>query len=78
MLYGNGVSDCDNFSAISWREQVYSQCDDDNEAHLILDRQADLDLYSASSLKQQSVGRNVAPLGHFILIPRLPVFSLSP
>jgi hypothetical protein len=26
--------------------------------------------YSASSLKQQSTGRHVAPLGHIILIPR--------
>jgi len=27
-----------------------------------------LNAYSASSLKQQATGRNVAPLGHFILI----------
>jgi uncharacterized membrane-anchored protein YjiN (DUF445 family) len=33
--------------------------------------------YSASSLKQQSVGRHVAPLGHIILIPCQPVFALS-
>ena len=32
-----------------------------------------LDLYSASSLKQQS-----APLGHIILIPSYPAFALSP
>jgi len=49
-----------------------------------------LDFYSASSLKQQSKGRHVAPLGHiitdrhvtplepFILIPSQPVFALSP
>jgi hypothetical protein len=30
-----------------------------------------------SSLKQQSVGRHVAPLGHIILIPIQPVFALS-
>jgi hypothetical protein len=35
-------------------------------------------LYSASSLKQQSVGRRVAPLGHIILIPNYPIFSISP
>jgi hypothetical protein len=35
-------------------------------------------LYSASSLKQQSAGRHVAPLGHIILIPSQPVFALSP
>ena len=34
--------------------------------------------YSASSLKQQSAGRHVAPLGHIILIPSQPVFALSP
>ena len=32
-------------------------------------RSAELDFYSASSLKQQSAGRHVAPLGHIILIP---------
>jgi hypothetical protein len=37
-----------------------------------------LDFYSAiSSLKQQSVDRHVAPLGHIILIPNQPVFALS-
>ena len=30
--------------------------------------------YSASSLKQQSAGRHVAPLGHMILIPSRPIF----
>jgi len=45
---------------------------------LVLDQHAELDLYSASSLKQQSAGRHVAPLGHIILIPRQPVFALSP
>jgi len=37
-----------------------------------------LDFYSASSLKQQSADRHVAPLGQIILIPSQPVFSLSP
>jgi hypothetical protein len=37
-----------------------------------------LDSYSASSLKQQSVGRLVAPLRHIILIPSQPVFALTP
>jgi hypothetical protein len=36
-----------------------------------------LDFYSASSLKQQSSGRHVAPLGHIILIPSQPVCVLS-
>jgi hypothetical protein len=37
-----------------------------------------LDFYSASSLKQQSTGRHVAPLGHVILIPSQPFIALSP
>jgi hypothetical protein len=35
-------------------------------------------MYCASSLKQQSADRDVAPLGHIILIPKQPVFALSP
>jgi len=34
-----------------------------------------LDFYSSTSLKQQSADRNVAPLGHIILIPSQPVFA---
>ena len=34
--------------------------------------------HSASSLKQQSPGRHVAPLGHIILIPSQPVCILIP
>jgi hypothetical protein len=34
-----------------------------------------LDFYNASSLKQQSAGRHVAPLGHIILIPSQPAFT---
>jgi hypothetical protein len=37
-----------------------------------------LDIYSASSLKQQSADRHVAPLCHIILIPSQPVFTLTP
>jgi hypothetical protein len=44
----------------------------------VLDQLAELDFNSASSLKQQSVGRHVAPLGHIIKIPSQPVFALSP
>jgi hypothetical protein len=46
--------------------------------HFVLDHHAELDFYSASALKQQSVGRHIAPLGHIILIPGQPVFALSP
>ena len=53
--------------SISWRRQVNFQWDDD-ETRFILDQHAELYFYSASSLKQQSAGRHVAPLGHIILI----------
>ena len=49
-----------NFSAISWREQVNFQWYDD-EGRFVLDQHAELDFYSASSLKQQFAGRHVAP-----------------
>ena len=65
------------FSAITWREQFFFQRDDD-EVRFVLDQHAELDFYSASSLKQQSAGRHVAPLGHIIMIPGQPVFALSP
>ena len=67
-----------NFSAILSREQVNFQWDDndDDGVRFVLDQHAELDFYSASSLKQQSADRYVAPL--VILIPRQPVFALSP
>jgi uncharacterized protein (DUF1501 family) len=43
------------------------------EVRFVLDQHAELDFYSASSLKQQSAGRHVAPLGHIIVIPSQPV-----
>jgi hypothetical protein len=45
---------------------------------LFLDQHTELDVYSASSLKQQSAGREVAPLEHIILIPSQPLFALPP
>ena len=48
------------------------------EVRFVLDQHDELDIYSASSLKQQSAYRNVAPLGHIILIPSQQVFALSP
>ena len=50
----------------------------DDEICFLLDQHAELEFYSASSLKQQSTGRHVAPLWHIILIPSQPVFALSP
>jgi len=37
-----------------------------------------LNLYSGGSLRQQSIGRHVAPLRHMILVLILPVFTLTP
>jgi predicted alpha/beta hydrolase len=51
---------------------------DDDEVCFVLNQHAELDLYSASSLKQQSAGRHVVPLGHIIQIPSQAVFALSP
>jgi hypothetical protein len=67
-----------NFSAISWPEQVNFQWDDDDDVRFVQDQHAELDFYSASSLKQQSAGRHVAPLGNIILILSQPVIALSP
>jgi hypothetical protein len=51
---------------------------DDDGVHFVLEQDAELDLYSASSLKQQSWDRHVAPLVHIILILSQPVFAISP
>ena len=66
-----------SISVVSSREQVNFQWDGDG-VRFVLDQHAELDVYSGSSLKQQSAGRHVAPLGHIILIPSQPVFALSP
>jgi hypothetical protein len=50
---------------------------DDDDVCFVLDQHAELDIYSASSLKQQSTARNVAPLRNIILIPSQPAFALS-
>ena len=65
------------FWAIGWWKQVTLQWDDD-DVRFVLDQHAHLDFYSASSLKQQSADRHVAPLGHIILISSQPVFTLTP
>jgi hypothetical protein len=51
---------------------------DDDGVRFVLDQHAEFHFYSASSLKQQSTGRKVTPLGNIILIPSQPVFALSP
>jgi hypothetical protein len=42
----------------------------------VLDNTLSMDLYSASSLIQQSASGHVTPLGHIILISSQPVFTL--
>jgi hypothetical protein len=51
---------------------------DDDGVCFVLDQYNEFDLYSDCSLKQQSVGIDVGPLGHIILIPSQPVFALTP
>jgi len=55
----------------------YSQWNDD-DVRFVLDQQDYLDLCSASSMKQMSASRHVAPLGHNVLILSQQVFALSP
>ena len=62
---------------IAYREQVIFQWDDD-EVRFVLDQHAELDFYSASSLKTKSAGRHVTPLRHIILILIQPFFAISP
>ena len=62
------------FVQLSWREQVNFQRND-NEVHFVLDQHTELDFYSASSLKKESVDKPVAPLGHIILILSQQVFA---
>jgi hypothetical protein len=65
------------FQLYKKREQVNVQRDDD-EVRFVLNQHSELDLYSASTLKQQFASRHVAPLGYIILIRSQPVFALSP
>ena len=68
-----------NFSAIIWQEQVNYQWDgDDDEGHFVLDQHALWDSSSASSLKQQSAGKDVAPLDTDSEPTCLCSFSLMP
>ena len=50
----------------------------DDEVCFVLDQHVELDFYSTSSLKQQSMVTHVAPLRHIILIQSQPVLALSP
>ena len=75
------MSDCflirnKQLSALSWQEQVRFWRDDDNDGRFVLDQNSELDFYSASSLKQKSADRHLAPLGH--IIPSHPIFAITP
>ena len=48
------------------------------EVRFVLAHHAELDVYSASPLTQQSPVRRVAPFGHIILIPNQLAFALNP
>ena len=60
------MSDC---SLTAGREQITIGRDDD-DVHFVLDQ------YASKTLKKQSMGRHVAPLGHIIMTPNRPVFTL--
>ena len=65
----------------NWRVTImarigYIQWNDD--VHFVLDKHELLHFYYASSLKQQSAVRHVAPLRQIIWIPSPPVFILTP
>ena len=62
---------------VSWLKQFTLRWDND-DVRFLLNQHAELDFYSASSLKQQSVDRHVAQLGHIIQIPNQPVFNIAP
>jgi len=64
------------FSYIMARTSYVQWCDDDDDVRFVLDQNASLDIYSGSSLKQQSVCRHVAPLRHIIFITSQLVFVL--
>ena len=55
-------------SAMSWQEQDATFQWDDDGVFFVLDQPSLLDFYDASSLKKQTIDRNLAPLGHIILI----------
>ena len=65
-----------NFVVISWPTLSYIWWDD-GDVHFVLDLHDELDLYSASSLKQ-CAGRHDAPVGHIIPIVNQPVFDQTP
>jgi len=70
------VNDCCLTPIQQFFSYIIARTSYDDEVRFVLDQHAELDFHSASSLKQQSAGRHVPPLGHIILIPSQPVFAL--
>jgi hypothetical protein len=64
--WSSWLQSCSNWDSFKW---------DDDEVRFVLDQYAELDFYSASSLKQQSAVRHVVPRGHINLITSQPVFA---
>lgn len=50
-----------SISSKSWREQVIFPSDDDIDVRLALDQYMLLNVYGASALQRQFVGRNIIP-----------------
>jgi hypothetical protein len=55
----------------------YIRWDNNDDVRFVLDQHDFLDFYSATSLKHQSLGRHVTPLGHISLISSQPLFAFT-
>jgi len=74
LLFYAQLSNC---SPTPRREQlIYRQ--DDDEVRFVVGQHAQLDFYSASSLKQHPAGKHVAPLVHILLIRRQSDNAITP
>jgi hypothetical protein len=71
-----------NFSATFVHVHLYIMAttwwDYDDDVRFASNQHAELDFYSASSLKQQFAGRPVTPNRHIVLIPRQPGRPVTP
>ena len=72
-----GTCLCEWVISVSCQVNILSAISWDHDVHFNQDQKAQLDFYSATSLKQQAAGKHVAPLGHIILILSQSVFVLS-
>jgi len=75
------MSDCcltpnEQFYSHTMTRSIYIRWDDD--VHFVVGRHAEMDVYTVSSLKQQSAGRHIDPLAETKLIQRHSVFDLFP